>query len=838
MTLSVQPRFKRTAIAAAFAVGGMLSLSSASAAVHRDDHGNVGYDTLEECVAAVNAGTAIFYRPHTSHPPLKRAGEAEVKQGVLSDLTRATKAASALGYDASGYASGSCDLGVGRSKDRDGVSRALIGKWIPYAPSMPVNLYSNAAGEIVRATMQQCDNNFSKNLPRPLGAIAVASECFANVAIAPRFETRTEQVVKVPATKRYEVVPPTYKTVTEQVLVSPEYKRQIPVAATFKTVTETVIVRPESVREEPIPATYKTVTEQVLVRPESKRIEVIPATYKTVTEQVIATPERKELRVIPATYADKEERVIDRPATTRVETIPPTFKTVTEQVLVAPETVRYEPIDLPMRAVAEQVLAAAPGKRLETVPGTLKTVTERVLVREASKRLETVPAVFETVTERVKVADATREWKRGQAWISRALAVRPAAGFTVGADGKVDGARVDTSAVAPAQGAVAATVTGEARPVGGPQIAPGTLIGKDDDVWCLVEIPERYELVSKQVLKTPATVREVVVPAEYAEVTRQVIDREATVREIEIPGTYQTVTRMVIDVDKLKAAGYKFNDKGDIIATPSGDRVLRAADVPGASASGLATATRGAASGAEGYVREVKVPAVYKTETRQVIDRPASVRTIEVPATYKTVKTRVMVTPPRTEEVVIPATYKTVTRQVVDQPASTREISIPAEYKTVTRQVVDTPASTRKITIPAETKQVTRQVIDQPASVREEIVPAVYKTVTRQVIDQPATTREIEVPAQYETITRQVKVSDATVERRSVLCESNATPAKIREIQSALKEAGFYSGRLDGQISKALMESVTRFQESRKLPVDDGRVINIDTVKALKVSPQ
>ena len=437
MTLSVQPRFKRTAIAAAFAVGGMLSLSSASAAVHRDDHGNVGYDTLEECVAAVNAGTAIFYRPHTSHPPLKRAGEAEVKQGVLIDLTRATKAASALGYDASGYASGSCDLGVGRSNDRDGVSRALIGKWIPYAPSMPVNLYSNAAGEIVRATMQQCDNNFSKNLPRPLGAIAVASECFANVAIAPRFETRTEQVVKVPATKRYEVVPPTYKTVTEQVLVSPEYKRQIPVAATFKTVTETVIVRPESVREEPIPATYKTVTEQVLVRPESKRIEVIPATYKTVTEQVLVTP-----------------------------------------------------------------------------------------------------------------------------------------------------------------------------------------------------------------------------------------------------------------------------------------------------------------------------------------------------------------------------------------------------------------ASTRKITIPAETKQVTRQVIDQPASVREEIVPAVYKTVTRQVIDQPATTREIEVPAQYETITRQVKVSDATVERRSVLCESNATPAKIREIQSALKEAGFYSGRLDGQISKALMESVTRFHESRKLPVDDGRVINIDTVEALKVSPQ
>ncbi|MFN3630747.1 MAG: hypothetical protein ACK4XK_11945, partial [Casimicrobiaceae bacterium] len=237
MTNSTPVRFARSAIATALAAGGVLSLSAAWAAVHRDDHGNVGYDTLEECVAAVNAGSAVFYRPHTSQPPLKRAGEADVKQGVLSDLTQARKAASALGYDASGYALGSCDLGVGRSNNRDGVSRALIGKWIPYSPTMPVNLYTNAAGEIVRATMQQCDNNFSKNLPRPLGVTAVGGECFANVAIAPRFETRSEQVVKVPATKRYEVVPPTYKTVTEQVLVSPEYKRQIPVPATFKTVT-------------------------------------------------------------------------------------------------------------------------------------------------------------------------------------------------------------------------------------------------------------------------------------------------------------------------------------------------------------------------------------------------------------------------------------------------------------------------------------------------------------------------------------------------------------------------------------------------------------------------
>lgn len=65
-------------------------------------------------------------------------------------------------------------------------------------------------------------------------------------------------------------------------------------------------------------------------------------------------------------------------------------------------------------------------------------------MREASKRLETLPAVFETVTERVKVADASREWKKGRSWISTAINVRPATGFSVGVDGRIDGAIVTT----------------------------------------------------------------------------------------------------------------------------------------------------------------------------------------------------------------------------------------------------------------------------------------------------------------------------------------------------------------------------------------------------------
>lgn len=793
-----------------------------------DAHGNVGYDTAAECDAAVNSGSAKFYQSFTNHPPLKRAGEASVQAMQLSELVMAKELASRLGYDAAGFTRGACDVGVGRSFGRDGVSPALVGKYVPFAATTPVNVYFDTQKNVVRATMKQCDNNFGKALPRPVAGVvapaqapvpapivAVNSECYATVVTAPRFETRTEQVVKVPASVRYEVVPATMRAVTEQVLVSPAYARQIPVPATYKTIAEDVVAVPETVREEPVPATYKVVKDQILVKPESKRIEIVPETYKTVTEKVMVSPERKELRVIPAVYGEKEETIIERPATTRAETIPPTFKTVTENVMIRPESVRYEPINLPMKVVTKSQLSSEGGKRLEVTGATYKTVTEQVLVKEATRKLVEVPAVFETVTERVKTADASTEWKRGRAWIASAIAVRPAKTFVVGANGKVDGSKVDPAALA--------------TPVG----------NAEEDVMCLVAIPEQFTTVTRQVLRSPATVREEMTPPEYTTVTRQVIDRPAATREVAMPASYQTVTWQEIDIEKLKTMGYKINAKGDIEATPTGERVLRAADVAGATGgSAVGGATSGAQSGKEAYVREVKIAAEYGTSVRQVIDRPATVRMVEVPAVTQKVKRRVVVTEARTEEQVIPAVYQTVTRQVVDKPASTREVVIPAVYSTIDRRVVDVPATTRRIPVPAVMQKVNRQVLDTPASFKEEIVPAVYKTETRQIVDRPATTREIAVPAQYETLTSQVKVADVTAERRAILCETNATPAKIAELQRALQKAGFNPGRVDGVISAETMAGINQYQVSKKLPVDNGgRYINLETVKSLGVSP-
>lgn len=786
--------------------GGLLLAASAHAGITTDANGNVGYDTAAECDAAVLAGTARFYKPFTEHPPLQRAGEASVRAMRLSELAQATETARLLGYNAADYARGACDLGVGRSNGRDGVSGELIGKYVPYGPQMSVNVYFDRQGTAVRATMQQCDNNFAKALPRPVGVplAAAPSECFANVLVPARFETRTEQVIKTPETRRTEPVPATFRTVTEQVMVAPETRRQIPVPATYKTVTEEVVVKPASFREEPVPPTYKTVSERMLVKPESKRLEVTQPTYKTVSEQVMVTPERKELRVIPAVYGEKDETVELRPVSTRVETVAATYKTESERVLARAESVRYEPIALPMKTVTEQKLRSQASSRLEATPPTYKTVTERVVVRAEHKRLVPVPAVFETVTEQVMVAEATRQWKQGRAYIGQAIEVRPLRTFLQ--DGKAD-----TSLT----GANNATL--------------------DDDVMCLVEVPARYETVTRQVLKTPATVREELIPAEYGEVSRLVLDKPAGTQSIDIPATQQTVYRMVVDVDKLKAQGYKFNEKGDVVATPSGDRLLRASDVPSATGSVVPAKTAGAASGEEGYVREIKIPAEYTTITRQVVDKPATVREISVPGETQIIKTRVVVTPAKTEEIVIPAVFKTITRQVPDKQPEVKEVVIPAEYRTVTRQVEDTVATTRRIPVPEVRETVKRQVIDQPAGLREEVTPAKFQTITRQVVDVPASVREFVVPAQYEKVTYQVKIADALTERRQVLCDTNATPAKIREIQQALSKAGYNPGPINGQLRQGTMNAVSSFQKAKGLPVDG--FLSIDTVRALGVSP-
>jgi hypothetical protein len=276
-------------------------------------------------------------------------------------------------------------------------------------------------------------------------------------------------------------------------------------------------------------------------------------------------------------------------------------------------------------------------------------------------------------------------------------------------------------------------------------------------------------------------------------------------------------------------------------------------------------------------VQEV-VPAVYETVKESVMVKPATTRLETVPAVFEEVEERVMVKPATTNAIEVPAVYEDVTEKKLVREAYTTWkpgtatsiqrinekgeifclVEVPAEYQTITTRVLKTPATIRYEEVPAVYETAKRIVLKTPETTRSIPVPAEYEerevtklvtpatTVTKVVpVDyereimtevQPATERRVPVPAVYETVEQQVLVSPGTQYCSQILCDVNATPGKIMEIQKALQAAGFYSGPIDGDLGPNTMAGVTAYQQSKGLPADG--YLDIGTVKALGISPQ
>lgn len=189
--------------------------SNANAGMTTDTHGNVGYDSYDECVTAVKDGSAKFYTPYTYQNPKRQAGETSVKKMRLSDVMIPQNVVDSNNLNTSDYAAGACDLGVGQSNGRYGVSGALVGKYVPIAADMPVNVYMDKNGNPVRLSMQQCDNHFSTKFPTPIMAeVTEADAPEAQIAIT---EERSVEPVIIETTR---VIRPAKYRVKE-VIVAP-----------------------------------------------------------------------------------------------------------------------------------------------------------------------------------------------------------------------------------------------------------------------------------------------------------------------------------------------------------------------------------------------------------------------------------------------------------------------------------------------------------------------------------------------------------------------------------------------------------------------------------------
>ena len=268
----------------------------------------------------------------------------------------------------------------------------------------------------------------------------------------------------------------------------------------------------------------------------------------------------------------------------------------------------------------------------------------------------------------------------------------------------------------------------------------------------------------------------------------------------------------------------------------------------------------------KGASKQVQVvPAQYADGEETILVKPASTRLEVIPATFETADEQVLVKPAGKHLVPVDAVFENQSEQVLVSSASSywkrstvaeaarsgsKEqvagddgyvmclIEKPAVYKTVTKRVMTKGPSTTEQDIPAEYTTVKKTVLKTPASTREVAVPAEYAKVRTSKLVSAASEKVTETPAEYDTVTSTKVVSAGSWEWRQILCATNSTPAKLQEIEAALSTVGQNPGTVDGVVDSNTLNAIQAYQGAKGLPVDHGRYINIQTVKALGIAPQ
>jgi allophanate hydrolase subunit 1 len=246
------------------------------------------------------------------------------------------------------------------------------------------------------------------------------------------------------------------------------------------------------------------------------------------------------------------------------------------------------------------------------------------------------------------------------------------------------------------------------------------------------------------------------------------------------------------------------------------------------------------------------IPAKYSWSKKKVLIKEATQKIVPVPAKYKTIKEKVLISPESERLVNVPAVFETVTKKVLISEAhltwkrgrgpiekmceTTGEIlclvQVPAKYKTFKQRVLKTPAMTKRVVIPAVYKTITKKVLVAPATTKVIEIPAVYKTIKVKDIIEPATIKTTTIPQKYTTIQKRVLVSDAELKWQRVMCKSSMNRENIKNIQKALKEAGFNPGPIDGIMGWRTKSALSKFQKANSLSAGE---LTQKTLEALGV---
>lgn len=231
---------------------------------------------------------------------------------------------------------------------------------------------------------------------------------------------------------------------------------------------------------------------------------------------------------------------------------------------------------------------------------------------------------------------------------------------------------------------------------------------------------------------------------------------------------------------------------------------------------------------------KVFIPPRTKTVSERVCIKEASERLEVIPAQYEWVEERVLVKAASCELEVVPEQYATRDRVIEVDPGHVdwHHQTGDACHTSNNESVGDVFCLVKS---PPVKKTVQIEYTAKPATVREIPIPAEYTTVRRQVVKTPACTRRVTIPAEYTNVEKTIVCEGGRMEWRKVICETNATAAKINEVKSALIAKGYKAGPMNGSLTDQDWVAIKDFQAKNRLGVG---ALTYETLKQLGVVVQ
>ena len=218
----------------------------------------------------------------------------------------------------------------------------------------------------------------------------------------------------------------------------------------------------------------------------------------------------------------------------------------------------------------------------------------------------------------------------------------------------------------------------------------------------------------------------------------------------------------------------------------------------------------------------------YVNET--VIDQPKLIKQLKLPALYKTVYDTVVISPATTRKYTVPAEYETVREQVMVTPTTSKWVKGKADAGCLSANPADCQVMCL-VEVPAVYKTVDKKILKNQAYTGQTTIPMQYKIVTREVLVESERIVQTETPATYKTVQKRVLVEKGGYQVwREILCGNDLTTDKIIQIQQALKAKGYNPGPIDDVFGPLTKSALIQYQKDKGLPVGN---LNLETLRSL-----